>query len=213
MGLAALGIYKSYGPQRVLSGVDLCIEPGEICLLVGPSGSGKTTLLRILSLLEKPDGGVISLDGQTFSYLPVTGHAAWTVNESYRRRVTMVFQQLFMWPHIPMKTAIELTASGTFDLDRLASRLEVADVLGRFPNEVSLGQRQRVAILRAISTNADYYFLDEITSALDKRMSSEVVSLIRDLQERGKGIVLVTHSPERFTSLRTRSISITGEVS
>lgn len=201
MTLAAKKIYKSYGNSPVLQGASLEVDLGELHLLIGPSGCGKTTLLRVMSLLEPADQGEISLDGVTYTYRDLRKAASWSTNWPFRSRVAMVFQQLFMWPHLQVGEAIRLSTRGAFDLESHADRLGVGMLLSRFPNELSLGQRQRLALLRALATGADYLFFDEITSALDREASGRTLALVDELVRNGRGVVMVTHNPEALAHM------------
>jgi len=197
MTLSCKSISKKYGSREILKDFSLKISPGEFHLLLGPSGSGKSTLMRLFSLLEPVDSGSIALGDVYFQHIPISNPKSWEVNKAYRQRVTMVFQQLFMWPHMTNLDGILKTAKLPVDtVMAYASRLKVDDCINRFPNEVSLGQRQRLAIIRALSTDADFYFFDEITSALDKEASVEVINIVTELCSANKSVVLVTHTPE-----------------
>jgi ABC-type polar amino acid transport system ATPase subunit len=199
MALSCTNISKSYGDISVLCDASITIYAGQLHVILGPSGSGKTTLFRILSLLEPADSGRIELDGQEFRHLPLYGQNAWRKNLAYRKRVSLVFQQLFMWPHISLKESIELGAR-VDTWKKHVDGLGLTDVLHRFPNQVSLGQKQRAAFLRALATGADFLFFDEITSALDGDATSAVLRIIDELLDAGKGIILVTHNPERLSN-------------
>ena len=184
--LKARGLKKEFGSRAVLRSVDLDVHPGEISVLVGPSGSGKTTLIRALSLLEEPDQGLIEIDDRRFEFPRTT-------RRPYERpwpELTVVFQQLFLWPHLTLKQNILLPVESSGrdgvgkQFDSLVKQFEMADFIDRHPNEVSLGQRQRAAILRALMLRPKYILLDEITSALDVEQVSEagddlVVGVVR----------------------------------
>ena len=188
-------ITKAYGDEQVLKGVDASVARGEIVALVGPNGSGKSTLLRTLSMLDPPTSGQVEIDDVIYTFPRVNDNhfaAPWP-------RVTMVFQQLFLWPHLTIRENIALplecgrerdtdervrTAIKSFDLQAFADR---------HPNEVSLGQRQRATIARSFALKPAYLFLDEITSALDVEQVNLVMDKLREQRQLGTGIILVTH--------------------
>jgi ABC-type sugar transport system ATPase subunit len=179
-----VNVYKKYGENSVLSNVSLCISKGEISRLLGPSGSGKTTLLRIIALLELPSRGSVYIDQRDTVIIP------------------LVFQSVGLWPHLTLKQNIDLPRYGlrnmlsSEELDFLCKRLEINHLLLRYPSECSGGQRQRAAIVRALSINPDYLLLDEPTSALDERLALIVKDELLKLCDRGAGILIATHDRE-----------------
>lgn len=193
--LAGKGLSKSWGDTGALEDVSVGVEPGKITVLIGPSGSGKTTLIRTLSLLDAPDHGVISLDDREYRF-PLSPEALITPPWP---DVTVVFQQLFLWPHLRLRENIMLPlrnrARGDSEshLDELIEAFKMKSFIDRYPNETSLGQRQRAALVRALVLNPSYILLDEITSALDVEQVSIILRQLQDLRDRGIGILLVTH--------------------
>lgn len=191
--LVGRGIEKRYGAKRVLRGVDVSVAPGQIAALIGPSGSGKSTLLRALALLDPPDKGGVTVDAQDYSFPRKNGFTPpWPA-------LTIVFQQLFLWPHLTIRQNISLPRGNgrAKDADpavrELYDLMEIEEFADRYPNQVSLGQRQRAAIARALALEPKYLLLDEITSALDVEHVSKLLSHIKTLRERGTGILLITH--------------------
>ncbi len=193
--LEAKNIGKSYENTKVLKNVSLSIERGEICALIGPSGTGKTTLLKILAFLEQPDSGSVTIDGVTYKY-PLEKsqkiEAPWP-------KVTVVFQQLFLWPHLTLLQNITLPLSAR-NLDdnppRLQELLELFDMnhfVYRYPNQASIGQRQRAALVRALLLEPEYLLLDEITSSLDIEQTAIILSQLKKLGSQGIGILTITH--------------------
>ena len=196
-------------PSAVLSGVsrtfpsgngglgvtDLAIAPGEMVALIGPSGSGKTTLLRILSFLDAPDAGTITLDGNHFNF-PLNRRERITAPWP---RVTVVFQQLFLWPHLTLRQNITLPLSDRDSsetqthLEALVTNFDMKGFIDRYPNETSLGQRQRAALARALMLKPEFILLDEITSALDVEQTSAILSHLQTLRDEGIGILIITH--------------------
>lgn len=184
-------ITKQYHGREILKGVDIKVEPGKITSLIGPSGSGKTTLLRVLSMLDLPDTGSIFLDSEKYNF-PVQPNEIippWP-------RVSVVFQQLFLWPHLTLRQNILLPLKGIKGdqhISELIKILQMEEFIDRYPNQVSLGQRQRVALARALALNPEYLLLDEITSALDVEQVNIILNHLQALKDKGVGILIVTH--------------------
>ncbi len=184
-------ITKKYHGTEILKGVDVEIEPGKITSLIGPSGGGKTTLLRVLSMLDLPESGSITLDGEKYNFpLKINNITPpWP-------RVSVVFQQLFLWPHLTLRENILLPLRGSVDkkhITELIEILQMKEFIDRYPNQVSLGQRQRVALARALALNPEYLLLDEITSALDIEQVNIILNHLQTLRNKGVGILIVTH--------------------
>ena len=184
-------ITKKYHGTEILKGVDVEIEPGKITSLIGPSGGGKTTLLRVLLMLDLPESGSITLDGEKYNFpLKINNITPpWP-------RVSVVFQQLFLWPHLTLRENILLPLRGSVDkkhITELIEILQMKEFIDRYPNQVSLGQRQRVALARALALNPEYLLLDEITSALDIEQVNIILNHLQTLRNKGVGILIVTH--------------------
>jgi ABC-type polar amino acid transport system ATPase subunit len=193
--LTARAIHKSFGDKTVLHGVDIDIAPGQITCLIGPSGTGKTTLLRTLALLDDPDRGAVSVDGDVYEF-PRPPRAK--REKSPWPLLTAVFQSLFLWPHLTLRENILLPArqqnpDATRDIEGLIRLFEMEHFIDHYPNEASLGQRQRVALARALILNPRYILLDEITSALDVEQTARILIKLSHLKERGIGVFLITH--------------------
>ena len=178
-----------------MNSVDITVAPGTITVLIGPSGSGKTTLLRALSLLDPPDTGSITVGSTTHQFLPgkdVKIRPPWP-------NVTAVFQQLFLWPHMTLRQNITLPLNGkkkqqNIDyFNELIQLFDMASFIDRYPNEASLGQRQRAALVRALVLNPSFLLLDEVTSALDIEQVSKILLHLQTLCDKGVGILLITH--------------------
>jgi ABC-type polar amino acid transport system ATPase subunit len=185
-------ITKAYPGVVALDGVNVNIKPGRVTVVIGPSGSGKTTLIRSLALLDPPNSGSITIDGQRFEY-PPTGR---TLPPPWPR-VTVVFQQLFLWPHLTLRQNILLPLrvrkTPPSGLSEMVDLFGMADFIDRYPNEVSIGQRQRAALARATILSPAYILLDEITSALDIEQTGVILRYLVSLRDRGIGLLLVTH--------------------
>ncbi len=193
--LIAKDIKKSFGDLQILQGVDLSIEKGKICALIGPSGSGKTTLLKVLAFLEQPDAGEVTIDEITYKFPLTNSHKV----QPPWPKVTVVFQQLFLWPHLTLlqNITLPLSAQGKDDNPpRLQELLKIFDMnhfVYRYPNEASLGQRQRAALVRALLLEPEYLLLDEITSSLDIEQTAIILSQLKKLSSQGIGILIITH--------------------
>ncbi|GAC1345573.1 MAG: amino acid ABC transporter ATP-binding protein [Acetobacteraceae bacterium] len=197
---------KSYGPHRVLDGIDLVVQPGAVTCLIGPSGSGKSTLLRCLAFLEEHDDGLIEIAGQPLGYAAGADGRRTRLPEAeiarVRRSIGMVFQQFNLWPHrtalgnvsealrfvLRLKRA-EAEARAMHHLDRVG----LADRAGHYPAELSGGQQQRVAIARALALQPAIMLFDEPTSSLDPELTGEVLNVMRGLAAEGMTMVIVTH--------------------
>lgn len=191
--LAATNIEKTIGNARLLSEVSVELRPGEALGIVGPNGSGKSTLLRALALVDRPTKGTICIDGQQIGFDAEPGCVPppWPT-------LTIVFQQLFLWPHMTLRENISLPArlrglelQESFSV--LANQLGLNGLLDRHPNEVSGGERQRAALMRALVLRPKYLLLDEVTSALDVAMTQRVLELLLQYKSEGMAIAFVSH--------------------
>lgn len=193
--LHARGIRKSFGDKEVLRGVDVSLARNEVVALIGASGSGKSTLLRCLGLLEPIDDGQILLAGADISDPRVDANAV-------RARLGAVFQSYNLFPHLSVLDNVTLASRVVHRVPRreaearareLLARIGLADKGGEHPDRLSGGQQQRAAIIRAIATDPEVLLLDEITSALDPELVSEVLNIVRDLAGQGMTMLLATH--------------------
>jgi ABC-type polar amino acid transport system ATPase subunit len=193
--LIAKDIHKAFGARKVLAGVSTSIAPGQITALIGPSGGGKSTFLRALSLLDPPDNGSVTVDDATYTF-PKRGTNGVTPPWP---KLTIVFQQLFLWPHLTVRQNIALPEKNSNGnrsdgiVDELIELFDLSEFADRYPNQVSLGQRQRAAIARALALQPKYLLLDEITSALDVEHVSKLLNHLKTLRDRGTGLLLITH--------------------
>jgi len=188
-------IRKSYGEHIVLDHINLSVMHREVVVLIGPSGAGKSTLLRCINGLERIDSGEISIDGALLSY-----HES--VLNRMRQQVGMVFQQFNLWPH---KTVLENVCTGPVKVaghDRqemeaeaiqLLEQVGLASFADRYPNSMSGGQQQRIAIARALAMHPKIMLFDEPTSSLDPELVGDVLAVMRDLAASGMTMVVVTH--------------------
>jgi polar amino acid transport system ATP-binding protein len=189
------GLRKSFGANEVLRGIDLTVAPHEVIGLIGASGSGKSTLLRCVNLLERIDAGAIYLDGQL-----ITGPA---VNENLvRQHIGIVFQSFNLFPHMTVEQNVTLAPTKVLGLSKaeaveqskvLLDRFGLLEKRADYPDRLSGGQQQRVAIVRALAMRPRLMLLDEVTSALDPELVSEVLDVIRELAEGGMTMLIATH--------------------
>ncbi len=199
-------VTKKYGQLTVLDGLNLDVEEGEMVTIIGPSGSGKTTVLRMLMTLEKIDGGVIYVDGEPLTHMEKNGRLV-PANEAHLRRIRskigMCFQHFNLFPHM---TALGNCMEGPVQVLGLSKKeaearaMELLDLVGmaekrdQHPSRLSGGQQQRVAIARALAMRPKVMLFDEVTSALDPEVISEVTNVIRGLVGKyNLTMLMVTH--------------------
>ncbi len=189
------GVSKWFGDLQVLDNVDLEVGEHNVVCLIGASGSGKSTLLRCLNLLERVEQGEISIDGQRLTHEKVD------VNE-LRRKIGIVFQAYNLFPHMTVLQNVMLAPRKARGLSRneaegrargLLQRIGLEEKADEFPDRLSGGQQQRVAIVRALAMDPKLMLLDEITSALDPQLVSDVLNLVRELAESGMTMIVATH--------------------
>ena len=190
-------IKKSFGSLEVLKGIDLSIEKGEIVSIVGPSGAGKTTLLQIIGTLDRPDSGSVYVDN-----VDVTELSQKKLSDFRNRHIGFVFQFHQLLPEF---TAIEnimipayIAGINTKEARRRAEELlqfmGLADRAKHKPNELSGGEKQRVAVARALINNPDVILADEPSGSLDSKNKEELHQLFFDLRDKyGQTFVIVTH--------------------
>jgi ABC-type polar amino acid transport system ATPase subunit len=199
--IGARKLVKDYGSGRVLDGVSLSVEKGEVAVVIGPSGCGKSTLLRCLNGLETFQEGEVQVDELRLA--GGTNNTDSTVLLALRRRLGMVFQQFHLFPH--MSVLENVTAGPLYALGRpraeaetvarqLLARVGMADFTTARPEQLSGGQQQRVAIARALAMDPAAILFDEPTSALDPRMANEVLRVMADLARSGQTMIVVTHA-------------------
>jgi len=188
-------VSKCFGDNQVLTDVCLDVDEHNVVCLIGASGSGKSTLLRCINLLEKVDQGSISVDGQALTNGKVDVNAL-------RRKIGIVFQAYNLFPHMTVLENVSLAPRKARRMSQREARERAFELLRRigleekaeeFPDRLSGGQQQRVAIVRALAMDPKLMLLDEITSALDPQLVSEVLQLVRELAESGMTMIIATH--------------------
>jgi polar amino acid transport system ATP-binding protein len=188
-------VTKRFDELVVLDGIELTVDLHQVVCLIGASGSGKSTLLRCINRLETIDEGTIVVDGQTITDGTID------VN-TLRRKIGIVFQAFNLFPHMTVMENITLAPRKTRGLSKSQAKVQARDLLGRiglldkadeYPDRLSGGQQQRVAIARALAMSPTLMLLDEITSALDPQLVSEVLNLVRELANTGMTMIIATH--------------------
>ena len=195
-------VVKHHGSLRVLDGISLTVQPGEVAAVIGPSGGGKSTLLRCINGLENFQQGEVRVDEITLH--PSESSVEGSENlRQLRRRVGMVFQQFHLFPHLrvlanvmsgPLWALHQPRDEAEATARHLLERVGLADKLDAWPEQLSGGQQQRVAIARALAMKPEAILFDEPTSALDPRMAGEVLRVIADLAGSGQTMIVVTHA-------------------
>ena len=196
------GLGRSAGAARILRGVSFSVEPRTVLGVMGASGSGKTTLLRCMNGLERVTEGAVECDGVRLE--------AGIAEKEYQRRVKqlrrhvgMVFQHLFLFPHLSVlgnitEAPVQVLKKPRADAE--ATALELLEAVGlkgkasRYPESLSGGEQQRVAIVRALAMRPEVLLFDEPTSALDPRRSFELIAVLRRFVEQGQTMIVVSHS-------------------
>ena len=192
--LEVKNIVKSFDGKEVLKGIDFKVDKGEKVIIIGPSGSGKSTFLRTLNLLETIDHGDIIFEGNKINTKIDL--------DEYRQKIGMVFQSFNLFNNLTVKENIML-APVTLKLKtkedaekealKLLKKINLKDKADKYPSQLSGGEKQRVAIIRALAMNPKMMLFDEPTSALDPEMVGEVLNLMKDLADNGMTMIIVTH--------------------
>lgn len=202
----AVDVHKWFADNHVLRGVSLTMHAGEVVIVIGPSGSGKSTFLRCLNHLEKIEKGTIKIDGHYVGYKENDkGKLVETSNTEIamqRRDIGMVFQHFELFHHLNAITNISISPINVLKIDkkeaqaeaiRLMELVQLPEKLYEYPGKLSGGQQQRVAIARAMAMHPKVMMFDEVTSALDPEMITEVLDVMFDLSKQGMTMIVVTH--------------------
>jgi len=199
-------IYKKHGQVAALTGVTLELALNEPLAIVGPSGCGKTTLLRLVAGLECPDAGKILIDGSEVS----TPHR---MTPPHKRGVAMIFQDLALWPHMTAREHLDFVRnrngraqdSETLGVEEIFRNVNLSKHCNCFPHELSGGEKQRLALARALAAGKKYLLMDEPFTNLDPILKEELLGLMIGLKDRFQmGMVLVTHNMEEAFALADR---------
>ena len=190
-------IRKDYGERTVIKNQSLSIKDKEFFVLIGPSGSGKTTLLNILATLDRPTQGAVRLNGQNLADVPDKQLSAFR-----RQRLGFVFQNFNLLDTFSLKDNIllPLVLQGMnwremeANLLPIANQLRIANLLEKYPYEVSGGQKQRAAVCRALITHPRLILADEPTGALDSRATDALLDVFQQINQTGQTLLMVTHS-------------------
>ncbi len=197
-------VYKSYDEEEVLQNVSFALDQQDVEVIVGPSGSGKSTMLRCVNRLTEIDDGTISLNGEDIHDLD---------ENELRRRVGMVFQDSNLFAHLSARKNITLGLREVLGVPAEEAREQAMEYLEQvglaaqadsYPAELSGGQKQRVGIARALAMEPELILFDEPTSALDPELIGEVLTVMRDLAEKGMTMLVVTHEMDFARSVASR---------
>ena len=197
---------KSFGKNKVLNGINFELTEGERVVVLGPSGSGKSTFLRCINWMEEPTSGEIIMDGERVTAKNI---------RKIRRNLGMVFQHFNLINNLTVMENLTLAPVRLHLMSRDAAEKRAMELLrhiglpakaGAYPASLSGGQKQRVAIIRAMMLNPEVLLFDEPTSALDPESIGDVLSLIRELAERGMTIMIVTHEMSFAKEIATRIV-------
>jgi len=199
-------IHKSFGSLEVLRGVSFDVHRGKVVSVIGASGSGKSTLLRCVNYLEPPNSGEIYIEGEPLGARidPSGNRKARSLGEinAMRRELGVVFQQFNLWPHMTVlgnviEAPIRVRKIARKDAiaygEECLRRVQLIDKAREYPARLSGGQLQRAAIARALAMRPRVMLLDEITSALDPELVSEVLNIVRALATEGMTMLIATH--------------------
>jgi len=222
-------VSKSFGHTEVLKDISFSLEKGKVLSLIGSSGSGKTTLLRCLNFLERPDGGVIRVNGETL--FDAGDRATMQEKEIRRKRLHfgLVFQSFNLFPQYTALQNVmlakellekekpdykvrkkEIHAQIEAEARTLLDQMGLSDRVDNYPHQLSGGQCQRVAIARALALKPDILCFDEPTSALDPELTGEVLKVIKGLADQETTMIIVTHEMEFARDVSSQVIFMDG---
>ena len=200
-------IKKSFSKKRVLKGISLTVEKGDIIGIIGPSGCGKSTLLRTINYLAPPDDGSIVFEGNKIE--------AKSNLISIRRKIGMVFQQFNLFENMtileniilsPVETGIMTKNEAIKEAKQFLKKIDLIDKKDFYPSQLSGGQKQRIAIIRSLMMKPELMLFDEPTSALDPEMIGEVTNVMREIANEGMTMIVVSHEMNFIKNFCTRVI-------
>lgn len=200
---------KNFGDNKVLKGINLSANKGDVISIIGSSGSGKSTMLRCINFLETPDNGSINVCGEIIdcSEVDLSNPDTKLQNQiiNVRKKLGMVFQSFNLWSHMNILDNITEAPVHVLGKDKeeaeqqamkLLDQVGIKDKAYDYPVHLSGGQQQRAAIARALAISPEILLFDEPTSSLDPELVDEVLSVMRKLAEEGKTMLVVTHEME-----------------
>lgn len=205
--LEVKNLKKSFGNKKVLKEISFNVSKGDVIGIIGPSGCGKSTLLRCLNLLEIPTSGTIIFEGKEMNYyhnLPAT-----------RQKIGMVFQSFNLFNNMtvleniilaPTKLDLLTKEEATKKANEFLKKIDLLDKKDSYPDELSGGEKQRIAIVRALLMEPDLMLFDEPTSALDPEMIGEVTDLMREIALGGMTMIVVSHEMNFIKNFTTKVI-------
>ena len=205
--LEVKNLKKSFGNKKVLKGISFNVSKGDVIGIIGPSGCGKSTLLRCLNLLEIPTSGTIIFEGKKMNYyhnLPAT-----------RQKIGMVFQSFNLFNNMtvleniilaPTKLDLLTKEEATKKANEFLKKIDLLDKKDSYPDELSGGEKQRIAIVRALLMEPDLMLFDEPTSALDPEMIGEVTDLMREIALGGMTMIVVSHEMNFIKNFTTKVV-------
>lgn len=204
--LRVVDLHKSFGNAKVLKGIDLTANEGDVIAIIGSSGSGKSTFLRCINLLESPNSGDVFVDGELILMKKLRNGERVAANkrqlQKIRSKLAMVFQSFNLWAHktileniieAPIHVLGRSKAEAIEQAEALLEKVGMYDRRDYYPNHISGGQQQRAAIARALAMDPEVMLFDEPTSALDPELVGEVLQVMRTLADEGRTMLVVTH--------------------
>lgn len=192
--LQAINIQKKIKNREILKQVSLTLQPGEIVSVVGPSGAGKTSFLRAISLIDLADSGSLIIDEKKYQFPLLKKISSELLPYP---DLTVVFQQFFIWPHLTIRQNLILPIRKKINQQHFVKMIKMFHMdsfLNRYPSEVSMGEKQRTALVRALLLQPKYLLLDEVTSALDSEQSHQILCHLQEIAQKGVGIIFVSHA-------------------
>lgn len=213
--LVVKNLSKRFGKTTVLKNINLVVNKKDRIAIIGPSGCGKSTLLRCINQIETPSNGKVLFEG-----IPLNDKE--TDINKIRIKMGMVFQQFNLFPHLkvidniilaPVKLGILKKDEAIKKAKELLNKIGLSEKINNYPKELSGGQMQRVAIIRALMLDPELMMFDEPTSALDPKMKLEVLDLMKDLGKTGLTMIVVTHEMQFVKDFANRVIFMeNGEI-
>ena len=228
--LTVKDVKKSFDGVEILKGISLTVEKGGVLAIIGPSGSGKSTLLRCITQLETVDAGEISICGESLVKNSPTGTAVYSDKAACAKiglHIGLVFQNFNLFPHFSVlqnitEAPVRVLGKTKEEANKLAhellEKMGLQDKADAYPYQLSGGQQQRVSIARALAGEPSLILADEPTGALDSRTSREVLNFLRQLNEEGNTIVMITHDnsialeAKRVVRIKDGKINFDGDV-